>query len=130
MELTLSRDPTNDNANGTQFEHDLLSNQLRNGGDVKGLEDTLDYIQGMGVRTLYLAGSPMLNMPWSSDGYSPLDLTLLDHHHGRIAAWRSAIAAIHQRGMYVVMDNTFATMGNLMGCKSHSSWFRISPSCC
>ena len=112
------RDPSNDNANGTQFEHDLLSNQLRNGGDVRGLQDTLDYIQGMGVKILYLAGSPMINTPWGSDGYSPLDLTLLDRHHGNIAAWRDAISEIHQRGMYVVLDNTFATLGDLIGCLS------------
>jgi alpha-1,3-glucan synthase len=41
----------------------------------------------------------MINMPWGSDGYSPLDLTLLDAHHGVIADWREAIAEIHRRGM-------------------------------
>ena len=58
----------------------------------------------------------MVNMPWGSDSYSPLDLTLLDRHHGNIAAWRDAISEIHQRGMYVVLDNTFATLGDLIGC--------------
>lgn len=43
-------DPANDDANGTQFEHDLLSNQLRHGGDVRGLMDSFDYIQGIGVK--------------------------------------------------------------------------------
>jgi alpha-1,3-glucan synthase len=43
-------DPTNDNANGTAYEHDLISNQFRNGGDVKGLLDSLDYLQGMGIK--------------------------------------------------------------------------------
>jgi len=126
--LTLRRDPSNDDANGTQFEHDLLSAQLRNGGDVKGLQDTLDYIQGLGVKILYLAGSPMINMPWGSDGYSPLDLTLLDPHHGTISAWRDAISEIHRRDMYVVLDNTFATLGDLMGCKSSSCSVHIATS--
>lgn len=102
-------DPTNDDANGTNFEHDWMSNQFRFGGDVRGLMDHLDYIQGMGVKAIYLMGSPFINQPWSGDGYSPLDFTLLDHHHGQIADWREAISAIHQRGMYVVMDNTMAT---------------------
>ena len=43
-------DPTNDDANGTHFEHDLTQTQLRNGGDIKGLQDSLDYLQGMGVK--------------------------------------------------------------------------------
>ena len=56
-----------------------------------------------------MAGSPHINQPWESDGYSPLDLTLLDHHFGTIQQWQDAIAEIHSRGMYVVMDNTMAT---------------------
>lgn len=51
-------DPRNNEANGTLFEHEWLTNQLRFGGDVKGLESHLDYLQGMGVKALYLAGSP------------------------------------------------------------------------
>ena len=42
--------PTNDNANGTQFEHDVTQTQLRHGGDIKGLQDSLDYLQGMGIK--------------------------------------------------------------------------------
>ena len=43
-------DPSNDNANGTVFEQDITSNQLRHGGDLQGLVDSLDYIQGMGIK--------------------------------------------------------------------------------
>lgn len=42
--------PTNDDANNTQFEHDLSQTGLRHGGDIKGLQDSLDYIQGMGIK--------------------------------------------------------------------------------
>lgn len=42
--------PENDNINGTVYEHDLNSNQMRHGGDVEGLMDSLDYLQGMGVK--------------------------------------------------------------------------------
>jgi alpha-1,3-glucan synthase len=48
-------------------------------------------------------------MPWASDGYSPLDLTLLDAHLGTIADWRAFTDAAHSRGMYIVMENTMAT---------------------
>jgi alpha-1,3-glucan synthase len=45
--------PTNDDINGTTFEHDVTSNQLRYGGDLSGLLDSLDYLQGMGFKVSY-----------------------------------------------------------------------------
>jgi len=42
--------PRNDDANGTVFEHDIMGNQLWHGGDVKGLMDSLDYLQRMGIK--------------------------------------------------------------------------------
>ena len=117
--LTLDRfvdgDPTNNEANGTVFEHDWMSNQFRFGGDAAGVLDSLDYLQGMGIKAIYFTGSMMLNMPWSPDGFGPLDLTLLDKHHGDIQEWRTVVDEIHRRGMYVVFDNTMATMGDLLG---------------
>ncbi|KAK5244673.1 Cell wall alpha-1,3-glucan synthase ags1, partial [Exophiala xenobiotica] len=112
-------DPRNDDANGTRFEHSWTSNQFRFGGDVRGLRSSLDYLHGMGVRGLYIVGSPFINLPWSGDGYGPLDFTLLDHHHGTIQDWRDTVTAIHERGMYVILDNTLATMGDLIGFEGH-----------
>lgn len=102
-------DPSNDDANGTNFEHDWMSTGFRYGGDALGLMNDLDYIHGMGVKVIYLMGSPFINQPWMGDGYSPLDFTVLDHHHGVIDDWRSLIDAIHERDMYVVLDNTMTT---------------------
>ncbi|KZF26426.1 glycosyltransferase family 5 protein [Xylona heveae TC161] len=115
LDRFVNGDPTNDNANGSAYEHDLLSNQFRNGGDITGLKNSLDYLQGMGIKGLYVAGSPFINQPWAADSYSPLDLTLLDHHFGTIDEWREAITEIHRRGMYVLMDNTMSTLGDLIG---------------
>jgi alpha-1,3-glucan synthase len=109
LELYLTRcrlangDPSNDNINGTSFEQDIHSNQFRHGGDIAGLLDSLDYLQGMGIKGLYIAGSPFINRPWTADSYSPLDLTILDHHFGTIETWRAVIDEIHTRGMYVVL---------------------------
>jgi alpha-1,3-glucan synthase len=50
LDRFVNGDPSNDNANGTQWEHDLTSNQFRHGGDVLGLMDSFDYLQGMGVK--------------------------------------------------------------------------------
>jgi alpha-1,3-glucan synthase len=70
LDRYVNGDPTNDNANGTRLEHDYTSTQFRHGGDLKGLVDSLDYIQGMGVKGIYIAGSPFINSPWGVDSYS------------------------------------------------------------
>jgi alpha-1,3-glucan synthase len=63
-------DPSNNDINGTVYEQDVTSNQLRHGGDLRGLVDSLDYIQGMGMKAIYIAGSPFINLPWGVDSYS------------------------------------------------------------
>ena len=50
MDRFVNGDPTNDNANGTAWEHDPTGTQLRHGGDIKGLVDSLDYLHGLGIR--------------------------------------------------------------------------------
>lgn len=120
-------DPTNNEANGTQFEHDWTTNQLRFGGDLKGIQSSLDYLQGFGIRGIYLTGSPFLNMPWAGHGYGPLDFTLLDRHHGVIQDWRDTINDIHRRGMYVILDNTMSTMADLLGFQGYENSTSLTP---
>ncbi|OQD89036.1 hypothetical protein PENANT_c003G00867 [Penicillium antarcticum] len=108
-------DPENNDINGTVFETDTFSNQYRFGGDMDGLKENLDYIQGIGIKGVYIAGTPFVNFPWKSDSYSPLDFSLLDKHYGTIQQWRSAIDEIHRRGMYVMADSTYGTMADLLG---------------
>ena len=121
LDRFVNGDPSNDDANKTAWEHDLTGTQLRHGGDIKGLQDSLDYVAGLGIKGLYLAGSPMINVPWGSDGYSPQDFSLLDRHLGDIAQWRAAVDAIHAAGMYVILDNTMATMGDLVGWQGYDN---------
>ncbi|GKT65805.1 alpha-1,3-glucan synthase [Colletotrichum tofieldiae] len=119
LDRFVNGNPVNDNANGTVLEQDITGTQLRWGGDVAGLVDTLDYLQGMGIKGIYFGGSILINAPWNYDSYSPLDHTLLDLHFGNITEWREAIAEIHRRDMYVVFDNTMATLGDLIGYKDY-----------
>lgn len=119
LDRFVNGDPVNDDANGTAWEHDPYGTQLRHGGDVKGLQDTLDYLAGMGIQGIYIAGSPFINFPWASDSFSPLDLTLLDAHFATIDIWRECIDEMHSRGMYVIFDNTMATLGDLIGFEGH-----------
>jgi alpha-1,3-glucan synthase len=55
LDRFVNGNPSNDDANGTHFEQDANGNQLRNGGDLAGLVDTLDYIQGMGIKACHYA---------------------------------------------------------------------------
>ncbi|KAJ5493285.1 Cell wall alpha-1-3-glucan synthase ags1 [Penicillium diatomitis] len=119
LDRYVNGDPTNDNINGTLFEHDLSSTQMRHGGDVAGLVDTLDYLKGMGIKGIYIAGTSFMNQPWGFDGYSCLDTTLLDRHYATIKVWQNAINEIHARDMYVMFDNTIATMGDLIGFEGY-----------
>jgi alpha-1,3-glucan synthase len=48
-------------------------------------------------------------------GYSPLDFTVLDPHYGTLAEWQNAIDAIHAHNMYLMVDFTVGTMGDLVG---------------
>lgn len=50
LDRFVNGDPSNDNSNGTAFEVDILSTQMRAGGDISGLVDSLDYLQGMGIK--------------------------------------------------------------------------------
>jgi alpha-1,3-glucan synthase len=61
------------------------------------------------AKAIYIAGVPHINEPWSSDGFSPLDLTLLDHHFGSIDDWRMMVSEAHRRGIYIILENTMAT---------------------
>jgi alpha-1,3-glucan synthase len=72
-------------------------------------------------QAIYLSGSPFINQPWSSDGFGPLDFTLLDHHHGIIDDWRKLVEEIHRRGMYLILDNTIGTMGDLLAMKGYEN---------
>ncbi|MFK4003186.1 alpha-amylase family glycosyl hydrolase [Qipengyuania sp. NPDC077563] len=85
------------------------------GGDLKGLTEKLDYIQGMGVTAIWFA--PILkNKPVQGDpgnpgsfssgyhGYWVTDFTQVDPHFGTNEEFAAFVAAAHARGMKVYMD--------------------------
>ncbi|KAF8121955.1 glycoside hydrolase family 13/glycosyltransferase family 5 protein [Boletus edulis] len=112
-------DPSNNQFFGSMYEWDWRETQLRYGGDLKGLTSKLDYIQGMGIKGIYLSGTIFLNMIWQADSYSPLDFSVLDPHWGTIADWQQFIDTIHARGMYIMLDFTVGTMSDLLGFEGY-----------
>ncbi|WBW72795.1 prospore membrane alpha-1,3-glucan synthase Mok12 [Schizosaccharomyces osmophilus] len=107
--------PENDAIEGTVFEHDPYEVTFRAGGDIAGLATprSLDYLEGMGIKAIYVAGTPFENLPWTPDGYSPLDFTLLDKHTGTLQEWHDSIMKLHERGFYIVLDLTVSTLSEL-----------------
>ncbi|TFK29967.1 alpha-1,3-glucan synthase [Coprinopsis marcescibilis] len=102
-------DPTNNDFFKSPYESDWRETQLRFGGDIKGLEAKLDYLYGMGIRVVYMSGTPFLNMLWQADS------DVLDPHWGSLDDWKHLIDTIHARGMYFMADLTVGTMGDLIG---------------
>ncbi|PCH38049.1 glycosyltransferase family 5 protein [Wolfiporia cocos MD-104 SS10] len=114
-------DPSNNDYFGTMYEWDWRETQLRAGGDLKGMLARLDYLQGMGIKAIYISGTPWLNMIWEADSYSPLDFSVLDPHYGNIQDWQNAIDEIHSRGMYIMLDFTVGTMSNVVGFNGYQN---------
>src|SRR5579883_2783776 len=87
------------------------------GGDWKGVEDHLDYLQQLGITTIWI--SPVVkNVDSDADiaayhGYWQQDLTLTNPHFGDLAALRSLVAHAHDKGMKVVLDIVCNHMGQV-----------------
>ena len=82
------------------------------GGDLKGLIDRLDYIQGLGVTAIWFApvfkNKPVQGGPGTYSagyhGYWVTDFTQVDPHFGTNAEFKAFVDAAHARGMKVYMD--------------------------
>ncbi|WVQ79175.1 hypothetical protein IAT38_001271 [Cryptococcus sp. DSM 104549] len=121
MDKWIDGKPDNNDFFGLKYEYDMRETQLRAGGDAVGLMDdrSLDYLLSMGYRSIYIAGTNFVNMPWQADGYSAIDFTLLDPHYGTMQEWIDLIDRVHAKGMYVILDFTVGTMGDLVGFENY-----------
>ncbi|MBU2968878.1 alpha-amylase [Pseudoalteromonas sp. C2R02] len=78
------------------------------GGDIKGLEDKLDYLENLGITAIWM--TPILrNQAVQGDmagyhGYWVLDFTEIDPHLGSNQDLKHLIDAAHKRGMKVFFD--------------------------
>ncbi len=80
------------------------------GGDLRGLRQRLDYIQGLGATTLWI--TPPVANQWLNaqgtyggyHGYWAQDFMKVDPHFGTLQDYRLLSDALHRRGMYLVQD--------------------------
>ena len=84
----------------------------RHGGDLKGIQDHLDYIRDNGYTALWV--NPVLenNMPQVSyHGYSTTDFYKVDSRFGTNADYQQLSAEAKKRGIKMVMDMIFNHIG-------------------
>lgn len=115
-------DPSNDDMPGMYEKADRSNPNGRHGGDIKGITDHLDYLQKLGVTTIWC--TPLLenNMnAYSYHGYAITDLYKIDPRFGTNDSYRQMVDAAHKKGMKVVMDIVFNHFG------TNSYWMKDLP---
>src|SRR5512140_2725806 len=88
-------------------------------GDFQGLTEKLDYLQELGVTTLWLL--PFYPSPLRDDGYDIADYTDVHPSYGTMRDFRDFMREAHRRGLRVVTELAI----------SHTSdqhpWFETAP---
>ncbi|MBN1874645.1 MAG: hypothetical protein JXA33_10480 [Anaerolineae bacterium] len=74
------------------------------GGDLQGIIDKLDYIQEMGINTLYL--NPIFESP-SNHKYDATTYEAIDDNFGDLATFIALTTELENRGMHLVLDGVF-----------------------
>lgn len=109
-------DPANDRGglqgDRLQTGYDPADPGFYHGGDLRGLMQRLDYLQGLGVTALWIA-PPFVNKPVQGPsghesaayhGYWITDFTRIDPHFGTNDEFRALVEAAHARGIKVYLD--------------------------
>lgn len=71
-------------------------------GDLPGVLDKLDYLQGLGVETLWL--SPFFESPQADFGYDISDHYAIAPEYGTLRDTERLVEEVHARGMKIVFD--------------------------
>lgn len=90
---------------GIIYEVFVRSFQDSNGdgiGDIRGIMERLDYLQWLGVTALWL--TPVYPSPMKDFGYDISDCTGIHPLFGTLTDFDDLVAAVHRRGMKLIMD--------------------------
>ncbi|HUR10440.1 MAG TPA: alpha-amylase family glycosyl hydrolase [Flavitalea sp.] len=125
-------DPSNDRISG--FRDQSLNRDSifhRHGGDLKGIEDHLDYLQDLGVTALWLNPVLQNDMPTRTEhGYAFTNHYQIEPRLGGEKAYHSLINALHRRGMKIIQDAVYNHIGIehfLFRDLPDSTWFHFWP---
>lgn len=109
-------DPTNNDQGAG--EADRRNPNHFQGGDLRGVRERLDYIQGLGATAVWI--TPPVANQWLDPqtghagyhGYWAEHFKRVDRHLGTLADLRALSRALHGRGMYLVQDIVLNHTGN------------------
>ncbi|MGQ9838090.1 MAG: maltose alpha-D-glucosyltransferase [Cyanobacteriota bacterium] len=71
-------------------------------GDFQGLTEKLDYLQDLGVTSIWLL--PFFPSPLRDDGYDVADFTSVNPTFGTLEDFKTLLDAAHQRGIRVIIE--------------------------
>ncbi|MEO6422572.1 MAG: alpha-amylase family glycosyl hydrolase [Candidatus Nitrotoga sp.] len=71
-------------------------------GNFKGLTEKLDYLQDLGVNTLWLL--PFYPSPFKDDGYDISDYSDVHPEYGTLADFRNFIREAHRRNLKIITE--------------------------
>lgn len=100
-------DPSNDSIEGMLETADRSNPERRQGGDLAGVKQHLDYIKDLGMTAVWF--TPIFENDMSPDygayhGYAATDMYKVDRRYGSNEEYKTLIDAIHEKGMKVIMD--------------------------
>lgn len=98
-------DKSNDNRESLSEKADYKAFFGRYGGDIKGIEDHLDYIADLGMTAIW--PTPLLedNQPEGSyHGYACTDYYNIDSRFGTNEDYRALVQTMHSKGLKMIMD--------------------------
>ena len=79
------------------------------GGDLKGVDQYLDYLQSLGVNTIYF--NPVFDAG-SNHSYDTQDYYKIDPYFGTQKDWENLAKHANERGMKIVLDGVFNHMSS------------------
>ncbi|MFZ9495046.1 MAG: alpha-amylase family glycosyl hydrolase [Burkholderiaceae bacterium] len=98
------------------------------GGDLKGLRQGLNYIQGLGATALWITppvANQWLNAQGSYSGYHGYwaeHFMKVDRHFGTLQDYRLLSDALHRRGMHLVQDIVVNHVGDFFHIDAQGQW--------
>jgi len=85
---------------------------LRHGGDLKGVQNHLDYLQDIGATTLWMTPILENDMPNRTEhGYAATNHYSVEKRFGGDAAYLALSDALHARGMKLIQDAVYNHVG-------------------
>jgi len=86
---------------------------LRHGGDLQGIIDHLDYLQGLGVTTLWMTPVLENDMPDRTEhGYAFTDHYAIEPRLGGALLYKKLSDELHKRGMKLIQDAVYNHVGS------------------